>query len=101
LQVARHRASIPPDPCLGRGLSPTTLYAVEYSTDFRAPSAPAHPAFNVIEADAFNPTQRWVEERMVRFVVLRRPLLNFLVQWGASPISKASAARIPWHGRSC
>lgn len=67
---------------LGRGVKPSDLYAVEYSSEFVAHLRRNYPGVNVIEGDGFNLDKTLGDKRDVVFdcVVSGVPLLNFPVE---------------------
>jgi phosphatidylethanolamine/phosphatidyl-N-methylethanolamine N-methyltransferase len=67
---------------LGRGVKPSDLYAVEYSSEFVSHLRRNYPGVNVIEGDGFNLDRTLGDKRDVVFdcVVSGVPLLNFPVE---------------------
>jgi phosphatidylethanolamine/phosphatidyl-N-methylethanolamine N-methyltransferase len=67
---------------LGRGVKPSDLYAVEYSSEFVSHLRRNYPGVNVIEGDGFNLDKTLGDRRDVVFdcVVSGVPLLNFPVE---------------------
>lgn len=67
---------------LGRGVKPSDLYAVEYSSEFVSHLRRNYPGVNVIEGDGFNLEKTLGDKRDVVFdcVVSGVPLLNFPVE---------------------
>lgn len=67
---------------LGRGVKPSDLYAVEYSSEFVSHLRRNYPGVNVIEGDGFNLDKTLGDKRDVVFdcVVSGVPLLNFPVE---------------------
>jgi phosphatidylethanolamine/phosphatidyl-N-methylethanolamine N-methyltransferase len=67
---------------LGRGVKPSDLYAVEYSSEFVSHLRRNYPGVNVIEGDGFNLDRTLGDKRDVVFdcVVSGVPLLNFAVE---------------------
>ncbi len=67
---------------LGRGVKPSDLYAVEYSSEFVSHLRRHYPGVNVIEGDGFNLDKTLGDKRDVVFdcVVSGVPLLNFPVE---------------------
>jgi len=67
---------------LGRGVKPSDLYVVEYSSDFVGHLRRNYPDVNVIEGDGFNLDQTLGDKHDMEYdcVVSGVPLLNFPVQ---------------------
>ena len=84
---------------LGRGVKPSDLYVVEYSSDFVGHLRRNYPDVNVIEGDGFNLDQTLGDKHDMEYdcVVSGVPLLNFPVQRRVAYLENL-LKRIP-HGR--
>jgi len=84
---------------LGRGVKPSDLYVVEYSSDFVGHLRRNYPDVNVIEGDGFNLDQTLGDKHDMEYdcVVSGVPLLNFPVQSRVAYLENL-LKRIP-HGR--
>ena len=84
---------------LGRGVKPSDLYVVEYSSDFVGHLRRNYPDINVIEGDGFNLDQTLGDKHDMEYdcVVSGVPLLNFPVQRRVAYLENL-LKRIP-HGR--
>lgn len=84
---------------LRRGVKPSSLYAVEYSSDFVAHLRRAYPGVNVIEGDGFNISEALGDAADLMFdsVISGVPLLNFPLERRVAYLDSL-LSRIP-HGR--